>query len=150
MVFFYSQWGVCAHMCLFFYRIRYVMQKNIVIFLILHIFIWRLYWCWIHMRSFRKAFTSCAFLNYVCVQKNAFFGWWLNGKKKKKYAGYIQLQIPVPGQYFILWLNQFYFSIFCLSIWALRCLCSFHPEFTAYAQGFLLPSQVGFPNQTCW
>lgn len=36
--------------------------------------------------------------------------------KKKKYAGYIQLQIPIPGQYFILWLNQFYFSIFCLSI----------------------------------
>lgn len=83
MVFFILN-EVCVHICVcFFYRIRYVMQKNIVIFLILHIFIWRLYWCWIHMRSFRKAFTSCAFLNYVCVQKNAFFGWWLNGKKKK-------------------------------------------------------------------
>lgn len=104
---------VCTYVY-FFYGIRYVMQKNVVIFLMLHIFI---YFTVILMLNSHEVIQKCFYflclLNYVCVQINAFVVEDLG--RKKKYTGYIQLQILICRQYFILWLNQFYFSIFCLT-----------------------------------
>lgn len=101
---------VCTYVY-FFYEIRYVMQENVVIFLILHIFI---YFTVILMLNSHEVIQKCFYflclLNYVCVQINAFF--WLKTWGEKKHTGYIQLQILICRQYYILWLNQFYFSIF--------------------------------------
>lgn len=62
---------VCTYVY-FFYEIRYVMQ-NIVIFLILHIFI---YFTVILMLNSHEVIQKCFYflclLNYVCVQINAF------------------------------------------------------------------------------
>lgn len=93
------------------------MQKNIVIFLILHIFIYFTVILVLNSHEvIQKSFYFLCLLNYVCVQKRFFLVDDLMGGEKKKYADYFQVQIPISKQYFILWLNQFYFSVFCLTI----------------------------------
>lgn len=62
------------HVCLFFFtKIRYVMQKNIVIFLILHIFIYFTVILVLNSHEvIQKSFYFLCLLNYVCVQKRFF------------------------------------------------------------------------------
>lgn len=92
------------------------MQKNIVIFLILHIFIYFTVILVLNSHEvIQKSFYFLCLLNYVCVQKRFFLVDDLMGGGGK-YADYFQVQIPISKQYFILWLNQFYFSVFCLTI----------------------------------
>ena len=50
----------------------------------------------------------------LCMCPDKFF-FWLKTWGEKKHTGYIQLQILICRQYYILWLNQFYFSIFSLT-----------------------------------
>lgn len=93
------------------------MQKNIVIFLILHIFIYFTVILVLNSHEvIQKSFYFLCLLNYVCVQKRFFLVDDLMGGGGGKYADYFQVQIPISKQYFILWLNQFYFSVFCLTI----------------------------------
>lgn len=64
------------HVCVFsffFYKIRYVTEENVVIFIILHIFI---YFTVILMLNSHEVIQKCFYflclLNYVCVHINAF------------------------------------------------------------------------------
>lgn len=69
-----SEVCVCTYVYfLFFYKIRYVTEENVVIFLILHIFI---YFTVILMLNSHEVVQKCFYflclLNYVCVHINAF------------------------------------------------------------------------------
>lgn len=64
---------VCTYVYIF-YEIRYVMQKNLVIFLILHIFIYFTVLLMLNSHEvIQKCFYFLCLLNYVCVQNNTFF-----------------------------------------------------------------------------
>jgi len=144
---------VCMHVCLFFYKNKVChAEEHCDLSYLAHIYLFYSYtgveFTWGHSEKLLLPVPS-----ELCMRPEKMLFFLVDdlmGGEKKKYADYFQVQIPISKQYFILWLNQFYFSVFCLTIWALRSLCSFHPEFTAYAQGLSLPSQVGFPNQTHW
>lgn len=64
---------VYARMCIFFFFTKYVTEGNVVIFLILHIFI---YFTVILMLNSHEVVQKCFYflclLNYVCVHRNAF------------------------------------------------------------------------------
>lgn len=85
---------------LFFYKIRYVTEENVVIFLILHIFI---YFTVILMLNSHEVVQKCFYflclLNYVCVHINAFFDCRLG--EEKKHTGYSELQLLICRQYYI-------------------------------------------------
>lgn len=76
MFFILNEVCVYARMSVFFTKIRYVMQKNIVIFLILHIFIYFTVILVLNSHEvIQKSFYFLCLLNYVCVQKKCFFFW---------------------------------------------------------------------------
>jgi len=63
---------VCTYVY-FFYKIRYVMRKNVVIFLILHIFIYFMVILMLNSHEvIQKCFYFLCLLNNVCVQINPF------------------------------------------------------------------------------
>lgn len=73
MFFILNEVCVYARMSVFFTKIRYVMQKNIVIFLILHIFIYFTVILVLNSHEvIQKSFYFLCLLNYVCVQKRFF------------------------------------------------------------------------------
>lgn len=84
--FLFSVRCVYARMCIFFFfftrYVRYVTEENVVIFLILHIFI---YFTVILMLNSHEVVQKCFYflclLNYVCVHINAFFEWRLGEEK---------------------------------------------------------------------
>lgn len=64
------------------------MQKNVVIFLILHIFIYFTVLLMLNSHEvIQKCFYFLCLLNYVCVQNNTFF--WLMGGGGGEFTGYI-------------------------------------------------------------
>lgn len=76
-----SEVCVCTYVYfLFFYKIRYVTEENVVIFLILHIFIYFTVMLNSH-EVVQKCFYFLCLLNYVCVHINAFFDWRLGEEK---------------------------------------------------------------------
>lgn len=87
------------HVCVFSFFTKYVTEENVVIFLILHIFI---YFTVILMLNSHEVIQKCFYflclLNYVCVHRNAFL---IADLGRKKHTGYSELQLLFCRQYYI-------------------------------------------------